>query len=241
MARLDRQLLARIQADGDAARARERELQEALASLWEAREEARRERANLEARQTLGRHELSGVRRERQQVESRIVELEANARRLTDLLADLEHQRLTGAPRPAQPGGPFASLSGQLDWPVAGEIVRPFGRSVHPEFKTVTLHNGITMAAPRGAPVFAVAGGSVEFVDRLPGYGACVIVDHGDGYYSLYAHTQAVLVAPGTRVTAGQMLAEVGVAEGEGRSLLYFEIRRGKTPQDPLRWLRPRR
>lgn len=241
MARLDRRLLQRMQSDGDLVREQERELQEALAGIWEAREEARRERVNLEVTQAQRRRELTGVRREREQVEARLVELEANARRLTELLADLEHERLTGTPRPPEPGGPFASLAGRLDWPAAGEIVRPFGRSVHPEFKTVTLHNGITLAAPRGAPVYAVAGGSVEFVDSLPGYGVCVILDHGDGYYSLYAHTQRVLVARGARVAAGQILAEVGVAEGEGRPMLYFEIRHGKTPQDPLRWLRPRR
>lgn len=241
MGRVDRQLIERLRSDTEQLSVQESELRAALAQLWEAREEARRERWNLEQREAERREELRGVRRQRREVDTRLAELETSARRLTELLADLEQQRLTGRPRPRPSAGSFAAAAGRLVWPVEGELVRPFGRSIHPEFQTVTLHNGVTLAAPRGAPIQAVSGGTVEWVDSLPGYGVCVILDHGDGYYSLYAHTQRVLVRRGEIVEAGRTIAEVGEAEGEGRPLLYFEIRRGKTPQDPLSWLEPRR
>ncbi len=157
------------------------------------------------------------------------------------MLSALENRRLGGA-EPAPPVGAltFGEAAGRLEWPVDGPVLRPFGRSVHPEFKTVTVHNGIAIGAALGAPVKTVAAGAVVFVDRLPGYGQCVIVDHGDGFYSLYAHAARVFVTRGDQVAAGQVVAEVGEPEGGGQPQLYFEIRRGRTPVDPLPWLRAR-
>lgn len=243
MARLDERLLRRTRAEGQAVLAQQQQLQEALAGIWEAREEARRESGRLAEIEAERQAALRGVRREKQQVQASLTALEANARRLTDLLAALEDRRLGGAEPPPRDTGeqPFTGLQGRLDWPVAGTVVRPFGRSVHPEFKTVTLHNGVSIAAARGTPVYAVAGGSVAFVERLPGYGTCVILDHGEGYYSLYAHTSRTFVQRGERVSRGQVVAEVGEVEGTGAAQLYFEIRRGKTPLDPMPWLKPRR
>lgn len=241
MSRLDRRLLDRTREQSTAVLAQEGELRAALAGIWEAREEARRERSRLEEIEAERQEGLRGVRQERRQVESSLAEFEANARRLTDVLSALENRRLGGA-EPTPPAGlpTFGEASGRLQWPIDGPVLRPFGRSVHPEFKTVTVHNGIAIGAPLGAPVRTVAAGEVVFVDRLPGYGQCVIVDHGDGFYSLYAHAARVFVARGDRVASGQVVAEVGEPEGGGKPQLYFEIRRGRTPVDPLPWLRAR-
>ncbi|MHB8079698.1 MAG: murein hydrolase activator EnvC family protein [Candidatus Krumholzibacteriia bacterium] len=241
MARLDRRLLDRTREQSSAVLTQEGELKAALTGIWEAREEARRERSRLEEIEAERQAGLRGVRQERRQVESSLGELEANARRLTDVLAALENRRLGGT-EPVPPAGAPAlgEPAGRLPWPVEGPVLRPFGRSVHPEFKTVTVHNGIAIGAPLGAPVRTVAAGTIVFVDRLPGYGQCVIVDHGDGFYSLYAHAARVFVARGDRVTEGQVVAEVGEPEGGGKPQLYFEIRRGRTPVDPLPWLRAR-
>jgi murein hydrolase activator len=239
MSRLDRRLLDRTREQSTAVMAQEAELRAALSGIWEAREEARRERSRLEEIEAERQEGLRGVRQERQQVESSLAGLEANARRLTDVLSALENRRLGGA-EPAPPAGApaFGEAAGRLPWPVDGPVLRPYGRSVHPEFKTVTVHNGIAIGAPLGAAVRTVAAGTVVFVDRLPGYGQCVIVDHGDGFYSLYAHAARVFVARGDQVASGQVVAEVGEPEGGGKPQLYFEIRRGRTPVDPLPWLR---
>jgi septal ring factor EnvC (AmiA/AmiB activator) len=242
MAQFDRRLLERTRQEGEEVADQQRQLQAALAGIWEARAEASRESGRLEEVEAERVYALRGVQKEKQKVQGSLATLEANERKLTDLLASLERQRLAepGA-APQAGGGPFAALQGTLDWPVAGRLVRQFGRSVHPEFKTVTVHNGISIAAAAGAPIYAVAAGTTEFVDRLPGYGVCIILDHGDGYYSLYAHTARVFVQRGQKVSRGQIVAEVGTVEGTDQTQLYFEIRHGKTPVDPQQWLKPQR
>jgi septal ring factor EnvC (AmiA/AmiB activator) len=242
MAQFDRRLLERTRREGQEVVDQQRQLQVALAGIWEARAEAGRESGRLEEVEAERVYALRGVQKEKQKVQGSLASLEANERKLTDLLASLERQRLAEPGSAAPPGGgPFAALQGALDWPVAGRLVRPFGRSVHPEFKTVTVHNGISIAAAGGAPVYAVAAGTIEFVGRLPGYGVCIILDHGDGYYSLYAHTARVFVQRGQKVSRGQVVAEVGTVEGTDQTQLYFEIRHGKTPVDPQQWLKPQR
>ena len=80
----------------------------------------------------------------------------------------------------------------------------------------------------------------VEFADDLPGFGQCVILDHGAGYYTLYAHLDRVFVAKGDEIARGQVIAEVGRPAGGERPQLYFEVRHGRTPLDPADWLRSR-
>ncbi len=239
MGQLDQQMMAQIRQDGLKVLDAQSRLREALAGIWEAREEATQERRRLEEMDQERRAVLADLEQERQDVESILSRLKNREQTLRNVLEGLEQQRRTSAP--TIPGlGDFTHLAGTLDWPVAGEVLRGFGRSVHPEFKTVTLNNGLNIAAPLGTPVYAVADGSVEFSDYLPGFGVCVILDHGEGYYSLYAHLERVFVSPGGRVNRNEILAEVGGAEQEGGSQLYFEIRQGKTPLDPIQWLKPR-
>ena len=135
---------------------------------------------------------------------------------------------------------PLVQMAGDLDWPVRGQLIRGFGRSVHPRFKTVTLNNGYNIAAPAGSPVAAVADGTVEYSDHLPGFGQCVILDHGAGYYTLYAHLDGVFVAKAEKIARGQVIAEVGRPDDGDEPQLYFEVRQGRTPLDPADWLRSR-
>jgi septal ring factor EnvC (AmiA/AmiB activator) len=172
--------------------------------------------------------------------QSDLIRLRDRERQLSDLLADLERQReQQRTAGTAGPAGGFEALAGALDWPVRGELVRPFGRSVHPDYGTVTVNNGINIATTAGTPVFAVAAGDVVFADDLPGFGLCVILDHGGGYYSLYANLGRVFASRGLDVARGEIVAEVAVTADEVTAELYFEIRRGKTPLDPSVWLQP--
>lgn len=122
-----------------------------------------------------------------------------------------------------------------------GRILKPYGRSVHPEFQTVVMNKGINIGAAAGTPIQCVADGRVEYVDWLPGYGQCIIVDHGDGYFTLYAHASAIFPARGAAVHAGEVLGEVGDTGSLNGSQLYFEIRQGKDSLDPAAWLSRRR
>jgi septal ring factor EnvC (AmiA/AmiB activator) len=253
MARLDERLISDARQEGEQIESAQRQLRAALAGVWEAREEARQERTRLEEMDQERRSLLTQLKERRASAERELSSLQEREASLQGILAELERLRLsrpaptpddsTAAGRASPPGGlsGLAGLAGQLEWPASGALVERFGQAVHPEFKTVTLHNGITIGADRGSPVYAVAGGKVEFADRLPGFGACIILDHGAGFYTLYAHLERVFVTRGGLVTQGEILAEVGESPADGRSGLYFEIRRGKTPLDPVDWLRPRR
>lgn len=239
-ARLESGFMAETREEGQLIQDEQRELQASLAGIWEAREEASQERRRLEELDTERRAVLASLKRERATAESRLAELQANEQRLVQVLGELE-ARARPAPPPEAADAPFARLAGNLAWPVSGRVVQEFGQSVHPVFKTVTVHNGISIAAARGTPVYAVAAGIVEFADYLPGFGECVILDHGNGYYSLYAQLDRVYATKGARVASGEVLAEVGQDPEKGESQLYFEIRHGKTPLDPADWLQPRR
>ncbi|MEZ4387786.1 MAG: peptidoglycan DD-metalloendopeptidase family protein [Candidatus Krumholzibacteriia bacterium] len=112
---------------------------------------------------------------------------------------------------------------------------------MHPRFGTVTMHNGLSIEGLVGAPVYAVAAGTVQFADHLPGYGQCVILDHGSGYYTLYANLSRIFATRGSRVSGGQIVAELGISAESERPELYFEIRKGREAEDPRAWLRPPR
>jgi septal ring factor EnvC (AmiA/AmiB activator) len=98
--------------------------------------------------------------------------------------------------------------------------------------------DGLLIAANAGSPVRAVADGTVVYADWMTGYGQLLIVDHGNGYMSLYAHNDSLLKDAGTQVHRGDPVATVGTSGGQGRPSLYFELRRGGTPVDPGVWLR---
>jgi septal ring factor EnvC (AmiA/AmiB activator) len=236
LARLDSRLMGRARQQGQMITAAQAQLQSALAGIWEAREEASRESQRLEMMDMERRAVLESLKRERAETEKSLTRLETNEKRLNSLLSGIERKR-QGSEDGKYSDPAFALRAGSLAWPVSGEVIRPFGRSVHPKFKTVTVNNGINISAPLGTPVYAVANGEVEFADQLPGFGLCIILDHGAGYYTLYAHLDRAFVTQGGKVSLGEILAEVGEMEGDGRSQLYFEIRRGKTPLDPAEWL----
>ena len=94
------------------------------------------------------------------------------------------------------------------------------------------------IAANAGAPVKAVADGTVVYAEWMTGYGLLLIVDHGNGYMSLYAHNDALLKDVGTGVKRGDAVATVGSSGGHGRPALYFELRRNGQPVNPNTWLR---
>jgi septal ring factor EnvC (AmiA/AmiB activator) len=115
--------------------------------------------------------------------------------------------------------------------------MRHFGTVVHPRFKTAIQHTGLALAAARGQPVKAVHGGVVAFSDWFKGYGILVIIDHGEAYYTLYAHLDQALVHKGDPVRAGQALGLAGETGSLEGPFLYFEVRKGAEPLDPIPWL----
>lgn len=216
------------------------ELEELARLLRAARESQRRldelgaageaELRSLEAART----QRNAMMAERQDAVTRsgreLEELRADEQRLETLVLELGDIL---AAFPAGSEEPFASLRGQLSWPARGAIDGDYGtlRNGGP-----LRWNGVLLAAEPGAPVRAVYHGRVAFSDWLPGLGLLMIVDHGDGYLSLYGHNEVLLRESGEWVAPGEVLAQVGSAGG--RSGLYFELRHDGEPIDPNDWMR---
>lgn len=132
---------------------------------------------------------------------------------------------------------PFASLKGKLAWPVAGRLQNSWGSAYGLGDLT---YEGVTIAAELGADVRAVHHGRVVFSDWFSSSGLLLIIDHGDGYMSLYAHNQALFKEVGEWVSSGETIASVGNTGGQGESGLYFEIRHNGSSENPSAWCQAR-
>lgn len=176
----------------------------------------------------------------------RLSALARDEENLIDVLASLERARRRAAPaassgRASAPIGLSTRDLGQLDWPVEGRIIHTFGPDTLPSGGRITRH-GISISAPAGTPVTAVADGSVVLVQRLGTYGLSVILEHATGYYSLYMQLGTASIQVGSTVTKGQAIGTVGGANTPDGPHLYFEIRgENQIALDPTDWLRRRR
>ena len=133
-------------------------------------------------------------------------------------------------------GGPFAQARGKLPWPVDGRLVARYGTPRGGDART--KWDGVLIGAAAGSQVRAVHGGRVVFADWLRGAGLLVILDHGNGYLSLYGHNQSLLKDAGDLVKAGDPIATVGTSGGQDTPALYFAIRQQGRPSDPAQWCR---
>ena len=129
----------------------------------------------------------------------------------------------------------FSQLKGKLRLPVAGELSNRFGS---PRGDGQLSSKGVFIRAPEGQDVHAFGSGQVVFADWLRGFGNLLIVDHGDGYMSLYGNSEALFRKPGDDVRTGEVIASVGSSGGSAESGLYFELRYRGKPFDPLSWAR---
>lgn len=160
--------------------------------------------------------------------------LSDKATRLEGLL-----ERLSRLPEePVGPSGGIRPWKGVLDWPARGTLTETFGRHRHPKFDAWTQSNGIAIALPAGTPVRAIYAGKAVYAQWLAEYGNLVILDHGDGVFSLYAWLQGVAVRTGAYVPAGAPIGTAGTGPGRDEPGLYFEVRDRQKASDPVAWLR---
>ncbi|MBI2540392.1 MAG: peptidoglycan DD-metalloendopeptidase family protein [Deltaproteobacteria bacterium] len=180
---------------------------------------------------------LAGLRREKDSHVRALKELQQAALRLQKMMDEIS--RKTPA-RPAPAGAGFEAMRGRLEFPVRGEMMAGFGRTRHPEFSAELFRKGIDFEAPIGEQIRAVDAGKVVFADRFSGYGKMMIVDHGQRYYSVYAHLSDLLKKPGEAVQRGEAIGLVGDSDSLAGARLYFEIRKDGKPVDPLPWFKKR-
>ncbi|MBL6749671.1 MAG: peptidoglycan DD-metalloendopeptidase family protein [Nevskia sp.] len=212
-------LQAQYQAQLDTLRGLKQNRSDALAALQADRAERSQAVAALSARIAGEAGELKG--------------LQANEKQLRDLLEQL---RRALADTPVEPGSnkPFPQQHGRLSWPLRGELLARFG---DPKAGGRLQWKGVWIAGADGEPVRASARGRVAYVGWLSSYGLIVVLQHEAGYFTLYGHTSSVSRNAGDWVNAGDVIAQAGSTGGYDRSGLYFEVRRGAEPVDPIQWL----
>jgi septal ring factor EnvC (AmiA/AmiB activator) len=206
---------------------------EATAARDAARAAVRERRGELEAERREKRELLASVRRDEARERALLEELEAAARALESKLAEISAAPST-APAPERS---FREQRGRLHPPVPGRLLRGFGKLIDAEYRTETFQKGVDFAVAIGDPVVAVAAGEVRFADWFRGYGRTLILDHGDGYFTVTGHLDAIDVAVGQRVAGGERVGSAGETGSLSGPRLYFEVRQGADAVDPAEWL----
>ncbi|MBI5599680.1 MAG: peptidoglycan DD-metalloendopeptidase family protein [Deltaproteobacteria bacterium] len=200
----------------------------------EAREAARREEKEVEKTLLDRKVLLASIRKEKDRYLSMERELEEAQKGMLDLIEKLRKEEYEGG-EDSSTG--FGAMRGRLPMPVEGKIVSRYGKVTHPKFNTVTFNNGIIIEAPLGAKVKNVYDGKVIYVGWLKGYGQVLIIDHGKGFYTLFAQLSEVLKKRGDAVEKGEYVGLVGDTGAHDAPGLYFEVRQKGVPRDPLAWL----
>lgn len=183
--------------------------------------------------QELRRQVLQELERQIQDQGSEISSLNRDAGQLQALLGRLQ-QQLQDIPNDVGDDQPFNKRRGRLAWPTSGSLKVRFGSSKVGSLKW----DGVIISAPEGQEVRAVHHGRVAFADWLRGFGLLLIIDHGDGYMTLYGYNQSLFKETGEWVEAGEPVARVGSSGGQRNSGLYFGIRYKGRPVNPQQWAR---
>ena len=190
--------------------------------------------------------QLSTLKRDRKSMQQQVKTKQAAAKKIQGMIEDLEkkkQERLRELARRRgmtmdQAKGEFAKHKGKLSWPVQGKLVGRFGPQKNEKLGTVTTNPGIDIAAQKGKGVRAVLDGIVVAITWIPGYGNTMIVDHGDSYYTVYAHIDNIQVNMNGYVLRDQVIAQVSDTGSLDGARLHFKVWRGKNKVDPLKWLK---
>jgi len=204
-------------------------LQQKLADLEKIRDEAEAEEANLKLEREKKKNYLTKVKSKRKKAEKMAGEMKKAEKDLEKLIASLQKTQY-------KKGGEYFKNK-RVRLPVKGKLVSRFGPRRDSKYGTITRNNGIDISAPIGEPVKVVAPGKVVFADHFLGYGKLVIVEHGGGYITLYAHLSAISVELGQEVQEGDVIGLVGDTGTINKPLLHFEVRKKGKPTDPMRYI----
>ncbi|NLI15930.1 MAG: peptidoglycan DD-metalloendopeptidase family protein [candidate division Zixibacteria bacterium] len=178
---------------------------------------------------------LAQVRKQKESQKKSIRDLLETQTKIGGIIDDLNERRKAAGP---EESADFEKLKGKLVWPVEGKILQPFGKVVDSRYSTSVLNAGIDIAAPKGTGILSAAAGEIVHISWLRGYGSFIIIDHGGGYYTLYAHLDEIDVEIGQKVSPGERIGSVGESGSLSGPRLHFELRKGKEQLDPELWLR---
>lgn len=242
------------------------QLQETLREERALLAEKTREERSLKNKVTQRQRVLNSIRKSRTTLRQELSRRTAAVKKIEQMIADLiekerkrleeerkrreaaaakERERLAAAGEPVpvltvEPTGTFARRRGTLRWPVSsGAIASKFGKVTHPVLRTVTENSGVDISVNVGTDVVAVAEGEVSLISFIPGYGNVVILNHYDGYRTVYAHLSEIRVVEAQKVPEGHVIGKSG--DSVSGSLLHFEVWQERQKMDPEAWLAKKR
>jgi septal ring factor EnvC (AmiA/AmiB activator) len=187
----------------------------------------RRQRAKL----------LAHIRKEKSTQLAAIESLKLAAQDLDEKIKHLDIESAATAPQKYSAAEPFQAYKGLLKMPVKGKIVSLFGKFKNTSYQVLNFRSGIEIQTERGEPIAAVYAGKILYADWFKGYGNMIIIDHGENYYTVYAHIEEAFKSAGDTVETGEVIATVGDSGSISGPKLYFEVRHHGKPLDPMQWL----
>ncbi len=202
----------------------------------------------LEQRRRVRNKELGNLKRDRQKMSVALNQRKKAAQQMESIISRLERERVARIAELERKrkemellgSVPFKELKGKLPWPIEGKVISRFGTYQNPNLKTVTENTGIDIHGSEGTAVKSIYDGIVTTVTYIRGYGNTVILDHGDGFYSVYTHVTDVEVEENSYVNARDIIAHVGDSGSLEGTKLHFEIWGNKDKLNPELWLQKR-
>ena len=223
--------------------ARKQALEQSRAKLVELEKAAAAKQAEIEQKKKEREVVLQKAQNDRAIAMQAIEELNASSAQITSLLKARQAERAAAraaaeaAAQQSSSSYSWVQGTGQLGWPVSGEITSPYGYRTHPIWGTTIYHSGIDIGVDEGTPVHAADGGTVAWSGWMGGYGYAVVIDHGNGMSTLYAHNSDLAVSEGQDVGKGQVVAYAGSTGNSTGPHVHFEVRISGDPVDPMGYL----
>lgn len=236
-------LINEIKKERSEIEAHKQKLEADRAKLVELEKAALAKQAEIEQKKAERNVVLQKAQNDRATAMQAIEELNASSAQVSAMLKERQAARAAAAAAAAQSsGGQGASDNwvqgtGQLGWPVSGEITSPYGYRVHPIWGTTIYHSGIDIGVDEGTPVHAADGGVVVWSGWMGGYGYAVVIDHGNGLSTLYGHNSELAVDEGQSVAKGQVISYAGSTGNSTGPHVHFEVRVNGDPVDPMGYL----
>jgi septal ring factor EnvC (AmiA/AmiB activator) len=209
---------------------KEKQLQNLRADLKREEERMRVTEASLSNERKGKEMLIATIRREKATHEKMVGELDQVSRHLLDIIRKLEEKETYA-------GTGFSSLKGKLSWPVNGKVIIPYGSQRDPQFHTPVFRNGLYIRTEEDS-VKAVYRGKVVFADWFKGFGNLLIINHGEGYHTLYANLAEIFFKVGDIIKINDIVGRIGESSILDMPSLYFEVRYKGKPLDPMRWLK---
>lgn len=233
--RYDKNMLARIKKLSTEVANNQLEIMRKQTVVMELQSDKQNQLDMAKSQQKKWKNLLGQVRKQKESQKQSIQDLLETQNKISGIIEDLTEKRKVITPEEM---ADFEKLKGKLIWPVEGKILQSFGRIVDNRYSTSVLNAGIDIDAVKGAGIAAAAAGEIAHIAWLRGYGSFIIIEHGGGFYTLYAHLDEIDVELGQTVMMGEKIGTVGESGSLAGPRLHFELRKGKEQLDPQLWLR---